>query len=90
MTWIGMFSVANDHVGVQFDKQALAEKLVAAGYIRNAEVGNDPLEIADSTSRQAAWVIGQVIDGLMMGHYVHPVATRFVARYLEMKLCEGE
>lgn len=77
VAWVGEFSLISDQ-GAVYSKVDVIRQLEAAGYARNAFVG-DP---AVKTERNAfaQWVIGQVLDGLYHGG-IHPIASKFAADY---------
>lgn len=82
--WVGRFSELNDHTGLNFDNHALSEKLQAAGYEENAEVGKDSESILADKAKMARYIIGQAINNLRSGMPIHPICSKFAADYAKM------
>lgn len=79
--WVGEFASVNDHTGLKFDKQALADTLTAAGFSRGALVGEDPASIQKSPKKMAQYIVGQAIDHLCEGMPMHPALERLALQY---------
>lgn len=80
--WIGRFAEVSDYIGLSYDKQAVAETLESAGYVRNDCVGNPSVK-TDKTVF-ARWLVGQAIDNLRSGFGIHQVAIKFAADYAKL------
>lgn len=82
VSWVGQFAQVNDHVGLTFDKQALADALVMAGYVADAEVGQKREVFLADKSKLARYLIGQAISYLRADMPLHPRLADVASRYV--------
>lgn len=87
--WMHDFALVNDNIGVIFDKNQLADKLEAAGYVNGEFVGVPASDFnADMALR---WAVGQAIDHLRRNMPIHPaLSNHFIGRKLERPKLGGE
>jgi hypothetical protein len=87
--WMHDFALVNDNISVVFDKNQLADKLEANGYVINEFVG---VPAADFNADMAfRWAVGQAIDHLRRNMPIHPaLSDHFIGRKLERSKRGGE
>jgi hypothetical protein len=76
VAWVGRLALLDRG---DFDTQAVADQLEAAGYVRSDLVGDKNPQ--PSKSELARWIVGQTIDCLRKNHGVHSVLAMHAAKY---------
>ncbi|CAG9235582.1 hypothetical protein PSP6_690003 [Paraburkholderia tropica] len=76
VAWVGRLALLDR---ADFDTQAVADQLEAAGYVRSEFVGDK--NPTPSKSHVARWIIGQAIDCLRKKHGVHSVLSMHAEKY---------
>lgn len=71
--WVQEFSLLNDDIDINFDKEELANLFESLGYKHNEFVGCKPEEFAGNEDMKFRWAMGQAIDHLRKGMPIHPV-----------------
>jgi hypothetical protein len=74
--WCVALSQTADHIGITWDKSAVADTIEAAGWTRNAHVGK-PDEAFKDKVVMGEYLVGQALDCLRIGMPPHPVIEKF-------------
>lgn len=74
----------NSRIGVKCNYRALGEAL-GSRWPNNAHVGKTPEEINASPQITAEYIMGQVVNCLLMGTPPHPMVNHFYEQYLAAK-----
>lgn len=82
VAWVGEFAAINDHIGLRFDRRALASRLEAFGFVSDACVGMIKSEITESEELNTRYIVGQAISQLKAGMPMHPTLDSFARAYL--------
>ena len=77
--WLGAFSLINDHIGMEWDKQKLIKDLTDLGYKSNDCVGDN--HVSTDKVIFARWLVGQCISTLESMGAIHPIADKFSKDY---------
>lgn len=90
LCWTAALSAVNDHRGLTFDKQALADRFEQAGFKRNANaLTQKQVELGISwgslytDDAVPAFLIGQAIDMLRNDMPVHPLLGEHIVQFFE-------
>lgn len=80
VAWCGKFAEINDHIGLNFDKKALAASISSIEYIKLHEKYTKE-EVRASKSKFANWIVGECVYCLEDDMPIHPVISRFAKEY---------
>jgi hypothetical protein len=81
--WCAALSECGDRIDITWAKGGVADKLEAAGWVKDAHVGK-PKEAFENRQVLGEYIIGQVIACLRSGMPPHPVTQRFAKDYEAM------
>jgi hypothetical protein len=89
IVWLSAFSGVADDCDVTFDHKAVIDILVAAGYVLNAHVGDDPQSF-DSRKKLGEWIVGQAISCINHGMGPHLITQMFAEQYFKIPIAHQE
>ena len=64
LRWVASFADAADHIDLEWNREAVAERLERWGWRCNDALGHDPQEYKEDLELRARWIMGQVISGI--------------------------